>query len=338
MSNELIIKLLMYDNIRIVAPYPFESEPERETFCTRFNLFVKDEKKGILHNKGYEGMKQNKGLYIKIELPTTGRKGSFAISFSLHKFYNSMVNNELYNYDNFDFDKANTAFKLLTDLLKIDLSRAMVKAFEVGLNIITPSDPDQYLSELNRITVNGRQMRILEDLHYKEYKQYSTNKDKDKRIVYIFYNKTFEARSKQKDIVKRENIPDNVLRIEKDTTRPMEKIYFGQMFEPNFQRMTKHEFKERFVSDLKFKAHYIKPNELSKYHFELSKSIDLIGIEETKNKQIKLLESGLMSERQFKYFKKNIKEIENKKIELTKTISKTAEQLKQLIINKLNEF
>lgn len=338
MSNKLIIRLLMYDNIRIVAPYPFESEPERETFCTRFNLFVKDEKKGILHNKGYEGMKQNKGLYIKIELPTTGRKGSFALSFSLHKFYNSMVNNELYNYDNFDFDKANTAFKLLTDLLKIDLSRAAVKAFEVGVNIITPSDPDQYLSELNRITVNGRQMRILEDLHYKEYKQYSTNKDKDKRIVYIFYNKTFEARSKQKDIVKRENIPDNVLRIEKDTTRPMEKIYFGQLFAPNFQRMTKHEFKERFVSDLAFKTHYIKTKDISKVQLELIKSIDEKGVEQTLNEKKALLKMGAITPPQYRFFRETLNKITANNLKVEKQISKTAELFKRLIISKINEI
>ncbi|MDD4992152.1 MAG: hypothetical protein PHR83_07975 [Paludibacter sp.] len=328
----------MYDNIRLLLPYPFASKPEQETFCTRFNLFVKDEKKGILHNKGYEGMKQNKGLYIKIELPTSGRKGSFSISFSLHKFYNSVKNGDLYNYDDFNFESANEANQLLTDFLKIDLSTALVKAFEVGINIITPTDPDHYMRELNRITVNGRQMRILEDLHYKEYKQYSTNKDKDKRIVYIFYNKTFEARSKLKDKERRETIPDNVLRVEKDTHRPSEKVYFRQLFDPNFQQMTKYEFKQRFVEDLEFETHYFKTKDITNVQYEIIKSIDKIGAEQTLINQKALLKMGAISNKKYRWFKEQFDEIEAKNMKLDKQISKTSETFKYLIISKINDI
>jgi len=328
----------MYDNIRLLLNYPFTSEPERETFCTRFNLFVKDEKKGILHNKGYEGIKQNKGIYIKIELPTQGRKGSFSLSFSLHKFYNAVKKNDLYNYDDFNFENANEANKLLTEFLKIDLSQAQVKAFEVGINIVTPTDPDNYMRELNRITVNGRQMRILEDLHYKEYKQYSTNKDKDKRIVYIFYNKTFEARSKLKDKERRDNVPDNVLRIEKDTHRPIEKVYFEQLFDPNFQQMTKHEFKRRFGEDLEFETHYIKTKDISNIQLEIIKSINKLGIEQTLNEKKLLLKMGAISRKKYRYFKEQMSEIVKKNIEPKIQISKTAEELQQLIIRKVSEI
>ena len=335
MSNKLIIRHLMYDNIRLILPYPFESEPEKDTFCTRFNLFVKDEKKGILHNKGYEGLEQNKGIYIKIELPTAKKNGTISLSFSLHKFYNAMKHKQLFNYDDFNFESANEAYILLTDLLKIDLSTALVKAFEVGINIITPTDTDDYMKELNRITVNGRQMRILEDLHYKEYKQYSTNKDKDKRIIYIFYNKTFEARSKLKDTAKRENVPDNILRIEKDTHRPSEKVYFRQLFETNFQQMTKHEFKQRFVDDLEFEAHYFKTKDISTIQYEIIKSIEKIGVEQTLTNQKALLKMGEISIKKHRYFKELLNEIVTKNIKLEKQISENAKTLKQLIINKI---
>lgn len=328
----------MYDNIRLNLPYPFISEAGREAFCSRFNLFVKDEKKGVLHNKGYEGMKQNKGLYFKLELPLQARKGRLSLSLSLHKFYNACINGELYNHDKFDFENANKAYNLLTELVKIDLSKAIVKAFEVGINILTPADPDQYMKELNRITVNGRQMRILEDLHYKEYKQYSTNKNKDKRIIYIFYNKTFEARSKLKDIEKRAKVPENVLRIEKDTHRPTEKIFFSQLFEPNFQQMTKHEFKQRFVTDLEFETHYIKTKGITNIQLEIIKSIDSVGIEQTLNNKKALLKMGAITPRQYQFFRETLNEIAAKNIKLEKQISKTAETLKQLIINKLNDI
>jgi len=338
MSNKLIIRHLMYDNIRLILPYPFTSEPEKDTFCTRFNLFVKDEKKGILHNKGYEGLEQNKGIYIKIDLPTAKKNGNISLSFSLHKFYNAMKYKQLFNYDDFNFESANEAYKLLTDFIKIDISTSLVKAFEVGINIITPTDPDDYMRELHRITVNGRQMRILEDLHYKEYKQYSTNKDKDKRIVYIFYNKTFEARSKLKDIEKKDNVPDNVLRIERDTHRPAEKVYFGQLFEANFQKMTKHEFRQRFVDDLEYQSSYIKTKDITSLQLEIIKSIDIIGAKKTLlNKKI-LLQNGTITPKQYQFFRETLNKITAKNMKYEKQISKTAEIIKQLIFNKINNI
>ena len=42
--NLLKVNSFMYDNIRLLMPYPFKDEPEKETFCKRFGLFVKDEK------------------------------------------------------------------------------------------------------------------------------------------------------------------------------------------------------------------------------------------------------------------------------------------------------
>ncbi len=325
----------MYDNIRLLLPYPFTYELERETFCKRFNLFIKDEKKGILHNKGYEGLGQNKGIYIKIELPLEKRKGTLSISLSLHKFYNAMINNDLRNYDYFSFDNANEAYRLLSDLLKIDLSMSVVKQFEVGINIETKTDPDEYMRELSLITVKARKMRIIEDLHYKEYKQYSTHKDRDKRIIYIFYNKTFEARSKQKDVVKRENIPENILRIEKDTHRPVEKIYFYQLFEPVFQQLTKQEFKQRFVEDLEYKAHYIKTKDINKIQLDVIETIESVGTEKAIQEQKELVKQGIKTKRQLQYFMKQVKEITEKGIKAESRISKIAEITKCMIINTL---
>jgi hypothetical protein len=328
----------MYDNIRLLLPYPFICETEKDTFCSRFNLFVKDEKKGILHNKGYEGLEQNKGIYIKIELPTENRKGSFTLSFSLHKLYNAMKYRHLYNYNDFSFENANEANKLLTDLIKIDLRFAIVKQYEVGINITTPLEPDDYMKELNHITVNGRKMRILEDLHYKEYKQFSTNKNKDKRIVYIFYNKTFEARSKTKDKEKRGNVPDNILRIEKDIHRPTEKLYFNQLFESNFQQLTKQEFKQRFVEDLECKKYYVKTKEISNIQLDIIKCIDIKGVEQTLKEIKDRLDMGVLTKKQYRYARECLNKIVKKNIKVERITSKTAKILKQLIINKLNDI
>ena len=325
----------MYDNIRLLLPYPFKTENDLNTFCKRFGLFVKDEKKGILHNKGYETLEQNRGIYIRLEMPTQKRKGNVAFSFSLHKFYNSSQNKGLSNFNDFSFKQANEAYKMLTELMPIDVSKAVVKKYEVGINIATTGNPDDYMKELNLVKVKDREMRIIEDLHYREYKQYSTHKDKGKRIVYIFYNKTFEARSKQKDPDKRDNIPDNILRAEKDNRRPMEKIYFSQLFNPAFQQLTKNEFRKRFVSDLHYKAYPVKTKGITTKQLELWKLIQEKGEAETLEHYQTLFNQGAITRDQLRYVKNNIKLLLDEKIQPDISISKNAKRLKQMIIDKL---
>lgn len=328
----------MYDNIRLLMPYPFKDVPDRGRFCSRFGLFVKDEKKKILHNKGYETLNQNKGIYIKIELPTEKRKGNILLSFSLHKFYNAMKSKGMYNYNDFDFIRANDAGQMIRELLNIDLSTAIVKKFEIGINIVTMGDPDEYMKELSMIRVKAREMRIIEDLHYKEFKQFSTHKDRDKRIIYIFYNKTFEARSKTKDIEKRATIPDNILRVEKDTHRPIEKIFFNQLFNPVYQQLLKQEFKQRFVLDLTYKGTPTKTKDITAKQLQIWEQLQEKGEAEIKQHYENLCKQGAITKRQYYYSIQQIEEINRKKIQPIITISKNAKELKKLIISKLNDI
>ena len=328
----------MYDNIRLLMPYPFKDEADRERFSSRFGLFVKDEKKKILHNKGYETLDQNKGIYIKMELPTEKRKGNILFSFSLHKFYNSMKSKGMNNYNDFDFVRANEAGQMIRELLNIDFSTAIVKKFEIGINIVTTGDPDEYMKELSMIRVKAREMRIIEDLHYKEFKQFSTHKDRDKRIIYIFYNKTFEARSKTKDIEKRATIPDNILRVEKDTHRPIEKIFFNQLFNPVYQQLLKQEFKQRFVTDLTYKGTPTKTKEITAKQLQLWQQIQEKGITDLTRHYESLKSTGAITKDQYYYTMKQLEKINQNEIKPDILISKKANELKSLITNKLNEI
>lgn len=314
------------------------NEPERAHFCERFGLFVKDEKKKILHNKGYETLEQNKGIYIKMELPTAKRKGNISISFSLHKFYNAMKRKGLYNYDDFDFCQANEACEMLQGLLSIDLSRAAVKKYEIGINIVTEGDPDDYMRELSLIKVKAREMRIIEDLHYKEFKQFSTHKDRDKRIIYIFYNKTFEARSKIKDVARRDAIQDNILRVEKDNHRPIEKVCFSRLFDPVYQQVIKQEFKQRFVSDLIYKGTATKTKDITTKQLQIWELLQEKGEPKVKQHFENLRKRGAITQRQYYYSVQQIEEIGRKNIQPQITISKRAKELKQLIISKICEM
>jgi len=254
----------------------------------------------------------------------------------LHKFYNAVKNNELYNYNDFNFKQANEAYYLLTALLKIDLSKAVVKKYEVGINIVVQCEPDEYMKELSLINVKGRKMRIIEDLHYKEYKQYSTHKDRDKRIIYIFYDKTFEARSKIKDPAKKDCIPGNILRIEKDIHRPIEKVYFYQLFEIHFQQLTKKEFKQRFVEDLEYKALLVKTKCITIKQLEVIELIEAQGIDKAIQEQKNRVKHKICTKSQYDYFIKQVKAITENNIQAEKRISTKAEKTKHLIINKLS--
>lgn len=328
----------MYDNIRLLITYPFRDEPELNEFCRRFGIYVKDEKKGILHNKGYETLEQNRGIYIKIELPTEKRRGTISLSFSLHKFFNTTNGNGLYNFNDFTFSQANAAYKKMIEIMPFDISKAVVKKYEVGVNVTTKTNPDDYMKELHIIMVRDRKMRILEDLHYKEYKQYSTHKDRGKRIVYIFYNKTFEARSKTKDPDKKKLIPDNILRVEKDNKRPFEKVFFSDLFTPYFQQLTKNEFKKRFTESLIYKTTPIKSKQITAKQLELWKMLKEKGREQTFNYIEHSLNSGSITREQYRYRIKMLNEIIEKNIKPELKTSEQAKELKRLIESKIKQM
>ncbi len=318
---------------------PFVNDTERQLFIKRFALNVKDESKGIYHNKGHETLEQNKGIFIRYEHGTINSpKSLLTFSFSLHKFYNYNKAGSMYNYNSFNFSEANKAFIMFNKLINIDLNRAVVKKFEVGINILCDESPDEYLKELHRIKVQGKDMRIIEDLHYKEYKQFSTHKHKDKRIIYIFYNKTFEVRSKIKAAEKRDEIPDNILRVERDTHRPFELIYWNTLFNPVFQQITKQEFKQRFVHDLEYKTYPVKTKGISNKQLEIIERIENEGFERAIKAEKERLKTGQITKRQFQYFKQQAHTITDKGIKSERQISEKAINVKRLIINELDKM
>jgi hypothetical protein len=256
----------MYDNIKVALPLPFADNGKQvQEFCARFSLFVQDGKRQVFSNKGYEILTQNKGVYMRLK----NRK--LTLEFSLHKFYNFCVCGKPFNYNNFNFVEAKQAAAWLFEMFKpyFDITQAKVVKYEVGINVQTSETPDLYLRELRQLNINAKVLPIKEDIHYKEYKQFSTQRDKDKRIIYIFYNKTFEARSKERKQAARAIIPENILRVEKDNKRPIENILFARLFENDFIILTISEFKQRFCGCLEYKSTLEKPDAMSKANFEL---------------------------------------------------------------------
>jgi hypothetical protein len=322
----------MYDNIKLSIDVAFASEAEREKFCIRFGLCTKNEKIGIWHNKEEKNLKQNLGIYMHLN------KSKLTLVFSLHKVYNYRVFGRRFNYNDFDFNDARTAYGWLTEMFNpyFDITQAIVKKYEVGINVLTPESPIEYLKELKQINVGARIIRIEEDIRYKEYQQYGTHRDKDKRVVYIFYNKTFEVRSKSKTI-DRNTVPENILRLEKDNKRPFEKVLFSRLFDADFQKLIVNEFKKRFCDDLVYIETLVKPRNMKYLDFEICKKIFENGLQGVKEYYKQEYKEGRMPKRTYYRYSKKIELLSKQMPEIQISISERAKCFKRLIFNKINE-
>jgi hypothetical protein len=213
--------------------------------------------------------------------------------------------------------------------------QAVIKKYEVGINVFTSENPDLYLQELKQVNIGAKVLPIKEDIHYKEYKQFSTQRDKDKRIIYIFYNKTFEARSKRK-VTERESVPENILRVEKDNKRPFEKILFSGLLNIDFQKLTINEFKQRFCNDLVYRETPIKPRNMKQADFDLCKNILENGLQATQEQCRNNYKRGRLSERTYYRHLQKIELLSKHTPEIELKIDKRAIELNNLIINKIS--
>ena len=323
----------MYDNIKLTLPNAFTDNSKRDEFCTRFELFVRDEQKGIYRNDTYQGLKQCKGVYISFNT----KKNKLFFNFSLHKFYNYSIYGKPFNYNDFDFKEAKIAAAKIDAMFTqyFDIMQASVNCYEVGTNVITSEEPIFYLQELKQINVQARIIRIIEDRHYKEYQQYGTHRDKDKRVVYIFYNKTFEARSKA-DKADRKEIPDNILRLEKDNRRTEEKISFARLFENDFIEQTTKEFKKRFTEDLDYKGQPVQPDNMKKAEYRLFCLLNEKGADGAKNSLKTDFTERRISRALYYDNIKTIDKLNKHYPKIETTITKRAAELNNLIISKIN--
>lgn len=320
----------MYDNIKLSLCVDFTERVQNE-FCARFGLSTKNEKLSIWHNAGEKNLKQHKGIYIHL------KNNTLTLEFSLHKVYNYCLYGKSFNYNDFDFKEANETAQRLCEMFNpyFDITQAVVKKYEVGINVLTSESPDLYLKELKQINIGAKVLRIVEDRHYKEYQQFGTHSDKDKRVVYIFYNKTFEARSKSKG-TNRADVPENVLRVEKDNKRPPEKILFARLFDIDFQKYTITEFKQRFCNDLEYTGTPIKPENMNNGDFETLCLIYRHGADGAKNIYKDNFENGNIKKSKYYQKKQDIKRLQN--VPYSVTIGRQAAELNNVIISKINAF
>lgn len=324
----------MYDNIRLTIKNVFKDNLTRDKFCTRFGLSTINEKTDNRNNSSEKNLKQNLGIYLKL------KNNNLTINFSLHKVYNFWKFGKQYNYNDFSFKETKEVEAELCKMFLpyFDITQAIVEKYEVGINVTTSEEPELYLTELKQINVGARILKIEPDRYYKERKQYGTNSSKDKRIVYVFYDKTFEARSKIEK-ADRKNVPENILRVEKDNKRIEVKFQFANLFEDDFIILTITEFKERFYDDLKYRETPLKNKNLTKTENEMLCLIFEKGYDTTKKLLKESYENKNLEKRTYyRRLEALNKANEVKSKAETKTyLHRRALELKELIISKLEK-
>ena len=319
----------MYDNIKIRFEYPF-TDSELMEFCSRHNL-EHIEGSGKYRSGTARNLKQGKGVFVKLDMQTAG-KGTVRVECSLHKLYNEITTGNRQNWNDFDFGKAREAAEYLSGFVGLDISRADVVSYEIGINVQTTQPPEVYLRQLECIVVKFREIRIMEDPKYKEYKQFTTNKSKDKRIVYVFYDKTHEQRGKSGG----GNVPDNILRIEMKCKRTDKGLKFCTLFDTDFQNEVLADFAFKIVDCLKYQSQQREPRKLTSLQFETYKAIRRHGVKRERETARQRYKAGKMSKDQY-YYKLNVIGEVSKVKEDLEDIKAEGKELKQLISNKLEE-
>ncbi len=319
----------MYDNIKIRFEYPF-TDRELMEFCSRHNL-EHIEGSGKYRSGTARNLKQGKGVFVKLDMQTAG-KGTVRVECSLHKLYNEITTGNRQNWNDFDFGKAREAAEYLSGFVGLDISRADVVSYEIGINVQTTQPPEVYLRQLECIVVNCREIRIMEDPKYKEYKQFTTNKSKYKRIVYVFYDKTHEQRGKSGG----GNVPDNILRIEMKCKRTDKGLKFCTLFDTDFQNEVLADFAFKIVDCLKYKSQQSEQSKLNPYRYEIYKAVKRHGVKREIASTRQNYKAGTLTKRQYYYKLQVIEEVAAIKEEQER-VSDNAEELKQLITNKIGK-
>ena len=136
--------------------------------------------------------------------------GHLKLSCSVHKLYTQLTTGTLDNSGECTMSQAINTIDGLFSGLHIPLEAVKVRYLEIGLSIRMAHDPLSYISQMLSVAKDksGVKREMFIDYHYERDRMRITSKTRFVRKVLKVYDKTFEARSKDRDV------EPNVLRVE----------------------------------------------------------------------------------------------------------------------------
>ena len=132
------------------------------------------------------------------------------LSCSVHKLYQQLMTGALDNSGECTLSQAVSTIDGLLSGLHIPPESVHVRYMEIGLSIRMAHDPLSYISQMLSVAKDksGLKREMFIDYHYERDRMRITSKTRFVRKVLKVYDKTFEARSKDREV------EPNVLRVE----------------------------------------------------------------------------------------------------------------------------
>ncbi len=136
--------------------------------------------------------------------------GHLKLSCSVHKLHQQLTTGTLDNSTECTVSQAITTIGGLFSGLNIPLEAVKVRYMEIGLSIRMAHDPLSYISQMLSVAKDksGVKREMFIDYHYERDRMRITSKTRFVRKVLKVYDKTFEAKSKDREV------EPNVLRVE----------------------------------------------------------------------------------------------------------------------------
>ena len=250
----------MYDNIKIIQYIENINDLDVLAVKQRFSMYNENIKIGSYNNSGYQKLVQNRGVFLSY-IPQSGNiNAHYIIQFSAHKFWNCWKIKTLQNYNTFTIKDLLETWVEFQVFIPFSLVGAKVQGFEAGANVEMCKNPSDYMRQISHIQIGKRQIRIIENPKYKEYKNYTSHADRDRRAVYSFYDKSEESKP---------FAPVNLLRIEKKYIRMAENPLLVEIFEQNYIQAIKTDLQNSFVKNLHYQQKMVQQKGVNDADFRL---------------------------------------------------------------------
>ncbi len=341
----------MYDNIKTILYINTLQNFDNEVFTKikeRFSMDSGNRSIGTFNNTGNETRFGNNGIHIRYTPTTHNSPAHFEIRFSLHKFYNSLNGKGLQNYDKFSFADAKNAFSYAVDFFSeaspvLDITKAEIKAYEIGLNMELSEPPQPYMNELSHIQTGQRDISIIETNKLPPKKHTATHSYSKIRAVYCMYDKTSEVLSKNKGA----NVPNNLLRIEKKYNRQSETrksvIYFDDkdkngLFNQEFINAAFYDFADSFTKNLRFKEKIIKSKNMTSHDLIVHELIREFGNVKVYTEIYKDYKAGVYDKNNYCRLKAKITTFLSTNFEVKTVENEKTKYFKSMLLQKIKEF
>jgi hypothetical protein len=293
----------MYDNIKIIQYIENINGLDRQAVKQRFSMYNENLRTGAYNNAGYQKLLQNRGVFISY-IPKSGNiNDHYIIQLSAHKFWNCWKIRQLQNYNTFTIKDLLETWVEFQSFIPFDLTGAKVQSFEAGVNVQMSENPSTYMSQISHISLGKREIRIIENPKYKEFENYTSHSDRDKRAVYSFYNKTEESKP---------FAPANLLRIEKKYIRMAENPLLSEIFEGNYIKAIKKDIETTFVKNLHYKKNVVQEKGMNDNELRLFEMIKKYG-QNAENELLRMKNNAEITRLKYYRLIEKMKQIREKK-------------------------